>query len=85
MFSKSLIQFSTDEWGYVHSLLFDLRRNYGGCNEDNGDLLQKRSSRREDGDINKEETENFWIGACAPREGRSPKTGGITVHREGPF
>ena len=27
--------------GYVPSLLFDLRPNYGGGNEDNGDLLQK--------------------------------------------
>ena len=38
MLSKSLIQFSVDEQG---SLLFDLRPNYGGGNEDNGDLLQK--------------------------------------------
>ena len=41
MLSKSLIQFSVDEWGCVPSLLFDLRPNYGGGNEDNGDLLQK--------------------------------------------
>ena len=41
MFSKSLIQFSVDEWGCVPSLLLDLRSNYGGGNEDNGDLLQK--------------------------------------------
>ena len=39
--SKSLIQFSVEGWGYVPSLLFDLRPNYGGDNEDNGDLLQK--------------------------------------------
>ena len=39
--SKSLIQFSVDEWGCVPSLLFDLRPNYGGVNEDNGNLLQK--------------------------------------------
>ena len=39
--SKSLIRFSVDEWGCVPSLLFDLRPNYGGGNEDNGDLLQK--------------------------------------------
>ena len=38
MISKSLIQFSVD---CVPSLLFDLRWNYGGGNEDNGDLLQK--------------------------------------------
>ena len=30
MFSKSLIQFSIDGRGCVHSLLFDLRPNYGG-------------------------------------------------------
>ena len=41
MLSKSLIQFSVDGWGCVPSLLFDLRLNYGGGNENNGDLLQK--------------------------------------------
>ena len=41
MLSKSLIQFSVDVWGYVPSLLFDLKPNYGGGNEYNGDLLQK--------------------------------------------
>ena len=39
--SKSLIQFSSDGWGCVLSLLLDLRPNYGGSNEENGDLLQK--------------------------------------------
>ena len=39
--SKSLIQFAADGLGYVPSQLFDLRSNYGGGNEDNGDLLQK--------------------------------------------
>ena len=41
MLSKSVIQFSVDGRGCVPSLLFDLRPNYGGGNEDNGDLLQK--------------------------------------------
>ena len=41
MLSKSLIQFSVDGRGSVPSLLFGLRSNYGGCNEDNGYLLQK--------------------------------------------
>ena len=41
LLSKSLIQFSVDGRGCVPSLLFDLRPNYGGDNEDNGDLLQK--------------------------------------------
>ena len=41
--SKSLIQFSVDGWGCVPSLLFDLRSNYGGGNEDNGNFLQKVS------------------------------------------
>ena len=41
MLSKSLIQFSVDGQGYVPSLLFDLRPNYGGGNKDNGDLPQK--------------------------------------------
>ena len=41
MLSKSLIQFSVALQGCVPSLLFDLRPNYGGGNEDNGDLLQK--------------------------------------------
>ena len=39
MLSKSIIQFSVDGRGCVPSLLFDLRPNYGGGNEDNGDLL----------------------------------------------
>ena len=41
MLSKCLIQFSIDGWGCVPSLLLDLRPNYPGGNEDNGDLLQK--------------------------------------------
>ena len=41
MLSKSLIQFSVDGWGCLPSLLFDLRPNYGGGNEDKGDLFQK--------------------------------------------
>ena len=41
MLSKSLTQFSIDRWCSVASLLFYLRPNYGGGNEDNGDLLQK--------------------------------------------
>ena len=41
MFSKSLIQFFVDGWGCVFSLLFDLRPNYGGSKEDNGNLCQK--------------------------------------------
>ena len=39
--SKSLMECYVDGWGCVPSLLFDLRPNYGGGNEDNGDLLQK--------------------------------------------
>ena len=38
MLSKSLFQFPVDGWGCVPSLLFDLRPNYGRCNEDNNDL-----------------------------------------------
>ena len=41
MLSTSLIQFSVDGWGCIPSLLFDLRPNYCGGSEDNGDLLQK--------------------------------------------
>ena len=41
MVSKSLIQFSAEGQGCVPSLLFDLKPNYGGGSEDNGDLLQK--------------------------------------------
>ena len=41
MLSKSLIQFSIDGRGCVPFLLLDLRPNYGGGNEDNGDLFQK--------------------------------------------
>ena len=41
MFCKSLIQFYVEGQDSVLSLLFDPRPNYGGGNEDNGDLLQK--------------------------------------------
>ena len=40
MFSKSLTQFSVIEWGFISSLLFDLRQNYSGCNDDDGNLIQ---------------------------------------------
>ena len=36
MLSKSLIQLSVDGWGWVPSLLFDLRPNYGGGNSYGG-------------------------------------------------
>ena len=39
MLSKSLIQLSVDGRGCVPSPLFELRPNYGGGDEDNGDLL----------------------------------------------
>ena len=39
MLSKSLIQFSIE--GLCSLPVFDLRPNYGGGNEENGDLLQK--------------------------------------------
>ena len=39
--SKSLIQFSVDGCDCVPILLFDLRPNYSGDNEDNSNLLQK--------------------------------------------
>ena len=41
MLSKSLIQFSINGWGSVPYLLFDLRPNYGGGDEDYGNLPQK--------------------------------------------
>ena len=41
MFSKSLLQFSADGGGYVPSMSFDLRPNYGRGNVGNGDLLLK--------------------------------------------
>ena len=43
MHSKFLILFPIDGQGCVLSLLFDLRSNYGGGDEDNGELLQKVS------------------------------------------
>ena len=39
--SRLLIQFSVDEQDCVPSLSFDLRPNYGGGTEDNGEVLQK--------------------------------------------
>ena len=41
MLHKSLMQFSVEGWGCVPSLLFYLRPNCDGGNEDNGNLLQK--------------------------------------------
>ena len=41
MLSKSVIQLSVDGWGCVPSLLVNLRPNYGGGNEENGDHLQR--------------------------------------------
>ena len=41
MLSKSLIQFSVDGCCCVFPLLFELRPNYGGGNEDDEGLLQK--------------------------------------------
>ena len=41
MLSKTLIRFSVNGWCCVPSLLFYLRPNCGGRDEDNGDLLQK--------------------------------------------
>ena len=41
MISKSLIEFSVVGLGCGPSLLFDLRPNRGGGDEDNGGLLQK--------------------------------------------
>ena len=41
MLSKALIQFSVEGQGYVPSLFFDLKPNYGGGDADSGDLLQK--------------------------------------------
>ena len=41
MLGKFLTQFSVDGRGCVPSLLFDLRPNYDGGNENNGYLLQK--------------------------------------------
>ena len=42
MLNKSLIQFSVDGHGCVPSLLFDLKPNYGGGTEDNGNLLLQK-------------------------------------------
>ena len=42
MLSRSLVQFSVDGQGCVSSLLSDLKPNYGGDNENNGNHFQKR-------------------------------------------
>ena len=41
MLNKSLIQFSVEGQGCVPSLLFDLRPNYGGGDEDNGTSFKR--------------------------------------------
>ena len=45
MVNKSLLQVSVDGLGCVFSLLFDLRRNYGGGNEDNGTSFKTSHAR----------------------------------------
>ena len=44
MLGKSLIQLSIDGWGCVPSMLFDLRPNFGGGNEDKGTLCALQES-----------------------------------------
>ena len=44
MLGKSLIQLSVDGWGCVPSMLFDLRPNFGGVNEDKGPLCALQES-----------------------------------------
>ena len=39
---------------------------------------------REDGDMKRENMENFWRGACALREGGSPETG-VNMNKEAPL
>ena len=41
IYPKNLIKFSVDGQGYVPSLLFDLRANYGGGNEDNATSFKR--------------------------------------------
>ena len=41
MLSKTLIQFSVDGQGCVPSLLFDLKSNYSGGNEENGTSFKR--------------------------------------------
>ena len=45
MLSKSLIQFSVDGRGHVPSLLFDLKPNYGGGNENNSTSFRRSHAR----------------------------------------
>ena len=47
MLSKTLIQFSTDERGCIPSLLFDLRPNYGGGNEDKATSFKRSHDARQ--------------------------------------
>ena len=61
MHSKFLILFPIDGQGCVLSLLFDLRSNYGGGDEDNGELLQKVSC-------------THWCAQCPQPWNRPPPT-----------
>ena len=61
IYSKFLILFSINGRGCVPSLLFDLRSNYGGGDEDNGDLLQKVSC-------------THWCAQCPQPWSRPPPT-----------
>ena len=50
-----------------------------------GRLTSLKWRRREDGDIKWEDMENFWTGACVPREGESCEGGTVPVHWEAPL
>ena len=47
-------------------------------------LISQELGRIENEDIKRENKENFWMGVCALREGRSPETGRVPVHWEAP-
>ena len=50
-----------------------------------GRLTSLKWGRREDGDIKWEDMENFWTGACVPREGESCEGGTVPMHWEAPL
>ena len=48
-------------------------------------LSNRKRGKREDGDLKRGKTEKFWAGPVASKEGGSPETGGVPMHREAPL
>ena len=58
-------------WNNSYKATFRWQQRTPGLQGDK--LSSLKWGRREEGDIKRAKTENFWAGACAPKEGGSPE------------